>query len=177
MFFELRAAGDSLALVPAVRQMVHDASPNVPVADVKTQAAEIDQTISEERIFAKLCSGFAGLALTIACVGLYGTMAYAVARRTGEIGIRMALGAMRGRIVSMVLGEVLAVAAVGVTAGLAAAWATTRFVESYLFGMKQHDPIVLAAAVLLLIAAAAAAGFAPAWRAARIDPLVALRHE
>jgi ABC-type antimicrobial peptide transport system permease subunit len=84
---------------------------------------------------------------------------------------------MRGQIVWMVLREVLAVAAVGVVAGLGAAWGTSRFVESYLFGMKQHDPAVLAGAVLVLIAAAGAAGFAPAWRAARIDPLVALRHE
>ena len=177
VFFELRAAGDPLALVPAVRRIVHEASPNVSVAEVKTQEAQIDQMISEERTFAQLCSGFAALALAIACVGLYGTMAYTVARRTSEIGIRMALGAMRGRIVWMVLREVLAVAGVGVVAGLGAAWGTTRFVESYLFGLKQHDPVVLAGAVLVLVAAAGVAGFAPAWRAARVDPLVALRHE
>ncbi|HEV8038792.1 MAG TPA: FtsX-like permease family protein, partial [Bryobacteraceae bacterium] len=98
-------------------------------------------------------------------------------RRTSAIGIRMALGAMRGQIVGMVMREVLVVAAVGVVAGLGAAWGTTRFVESYLFGMKQHDPAVLAGAVLVLIVAVGAAGFGPAWRAARIDPLVALRHE
>ncbi len=177
VFFELRAAGDPLALVPAVRQIVHEASPNVPVAEVKTQVAQIDETISQERTFAQLCSGFAALALGIACVGLYGTMAYTVARRTSAIGIRMALGAMRGQIVGIVLREVLVVAAVGVAAGLGVASGTTRFVESYLFGMKQHDPGVLAGAVLVLIVAAAAAGFGPAWRAARIDPLVALRHE
>ena len=177
VFFELRAAGDPLVLVPAVRRIVHDAGPNVPVTEVKTQAAQIDETISQERTFAELCSGFAALALGIACVGLYGTMAYTVARRTSAIGIRMALGAMRGQIVGMVMREVLVVAAVGVVAGLGAAWGTTRFVESYLFGMKQHDPAVLAGAVLVLIVAAGAAGFGPAWRAARIDPLVALRHE
>jgi macrolide transport system ATP-binding/permease protein len=177
MYFELRAAGDPLSLVPAVRQMVHDASPNVPVAEVKTQSAQIDETINQERTFAELCSGFAALALGIACVGLYGIMAYAVTRRTSAIGIRVALGAMRGQIAWMVLREVLAVAAAGVVLGLGAAWATTRFVESYLFGMKQHDPWVLAGSVLVLIAAVGAAGFGPAWRAARIDPLVALRHE
>jgi ABC-type antimicrobial peptide transport system permease subunit len=160
-----------------VRQIVHEASPNVPVAQVKTQAAQIDETISEERTFAQLCSGFAALALGIACVGLYGTMAYTVARRTSAIGIRVALGAMRGQIVWMVLREVLVVAALGVVVGLGAAWVTTRFVESYLFGMKQHDPGVLVGAVLVLIAAAGVAGIGPAWRAARIDPLVALRHE
>jgi predicted permease len=175
--FQLRAAGDALSLVPAVRKIVREASPNVPLANVKTQVAQIDEMISEERTFARLCSGFALLALLIACVGLYGTMAYTVARRTGEIGVRMALGALRGRIVWMVLREVLAVSAVGVMAGLGAALATTRLVESYLFGVKQHDPTVLVAAVLVLILAAVAAGFTPAWRAARIDPLVALRHE
>ncbi|MGD0302628.1 MAG: ABC transporter permease, partial [Bryobacteraceae bacterium] len=149
VFFELRAAGDPLALVPAVRRIVHDASPNVPVTEVKTQAAQIDQMISQERTFAELCSGFAALALGIACVGLYGTMAYTVARRTSAIGIRMALGAVRGQIVGMVMREVLVVAAVGVMAGLGAAWGTTRFVESYLFGMKQHDPAVLVGAVLV----------------------------
>ncbi len=122
VFFELRAAGDPLSLVPAVRQIVHAASPNVPVADVNTQTAQIDQTISEERTFAQLCSGFAVLALAIACVGLYGTMAYTVARRTSEIGIRMALGAMRGQILWTVLREVLTVAGVGAVAGLSAAW-------------------------------------------------------
>ena len=177
VFFELRAAGDPLSLVPAVRRLVHEASPNVPVAGVKTQSAQIDETISQERTFAELSGGIAALALGIACVGLYGTMAYAVTRRTSAIGIRVALGAMRGQIAWMVLREVLAVAAVGVTAGLGAAWATTRFVESYLFGIKQHDPWVLVCAVLVLIASAGAAGFGPAWRAARIDPLVALRHE
>jgi ABC-type antimicrobial peptide transport system permease subunit len=104
-------------------------------------------------------------------------MAYTVARRTSEIGIRVALGAMRGQIVWMVLREVLAVAVAGLAVGLGAAWATTRFLESYLFGMKQNDPGVLVGAVLVLTAAAVAAGCAPAWRAARIDPLAALRHE
>lgn len=177
VFFELRAAGDPLSLVSTVRKIVHEASPNVPIAEVKTQTALIDQMIGQERTFAQLCSGFAVLALMIACVGLYGTMAYTVARRTSEIGIRMALGAMRGQIVWMVLREVLAVAVAGVAVGLGAAWGTTRFVESYLYGMKQNDPAVLVGAVLVLTAAAVAAGCAPAWRAARIDPLAALRHE
>lgn len=97
--FEVRAAGDPLALVNAVRRAVHRASASVPVSEVSTQAARIDQTISQERTFAYLCACFAALALAIACVGLYGTMAYAVARRTNKIGIRMALGAGRRRIV------------------------------------------------------------------------------
>ena len=177
MHFELRAVGDPLALVHDVRRAVHQASPSVAVSEISTQAAQIDQTISQERTFAYLCECFAILALAIACVGLYGTMAYAVARRTNEIGIRMALGAERRRIIWMVLREVFAVGAVGLIIGLAIAWATSRFVESFLFGVKHNDPWSIAAAVLLLLAMALVSGYAPAWKASRIDPIAALRHE
>jgi ABC-type antimicrobial peptide transport system permease subunit len=113
----------------------------------------------------------------IACVGLYGTMAYAVARRTSEIGIRMALGAERQRIIWMVLRQVFALAAAGLAIGLAVAWATTKFLESFLFGLKHDDPLSIGVSTLVLIAAASLAGFAPAWKASRIDPIAALRHE
>jgi macrolide transport system ATP-binding/permease protein len=175
--FELRTTGDPLTAVHAVRRIVHEVSPRVPLFNVKTQAAQIDQTIGQERTFADLCACFAALALIIASVGLYGTMAYAVERRTSEIGIRMALGAERRRIVWMVLRQVLALAAGGLAIGLAAAWATSRFVDAFLFGVKPNDPIAIAVSVLVLIAAALAAGYAPAWKASRIDPMVALRHE
>ena len=175
--FELRTAGDPLALVNAVRRTVRQASASVPVSEVSTQAARIDQTISQERTFAYLCACFAALALAIACVGLYGTMAYAVARRTNEIGIRMALGAERRRIVWMVLREVFALGAAGLAIGLAVAWATSRFVESFLFGIRHNDPWSMAVSVLVLLAVAFLAGYAPAWKASRIDPMAALRHE
>ena len=152
--FELRTAGDPLALVNDVRRTVHQASASVPLSEVTTQAARIDQTISQERTFAWLCACFAALALAIACVGLYGTMAYAVARRTNEIGIRMALGAERRRIVWMVLREVFALGAAGLAIGLAVAWATSRFLESFLFGIKHNDPWSLAVSVLVLFAVA-----------------------
>ena len=128
MTYEVRAAGDPLGLARAVRRVVQQADARVPVSNIGTQAERIDQTISQERTFAWLCACFAALALAIACVGLYGTMAYAVARRTNEIGIRMALGAERRRIVWMVLREVFALGAAGLAIGLAAAWATSRFV-------------------------------------------------
>ena len=175
--FELRAAGDPLALVNTVRQIVLQASPAVPVSDVTTQSRAIEQTISQERTFAGLCGCFAVLALLIACVGLYGSVAYTVARRTGEIGIRMALGAEGGRIIWMVLREVVTLAAAGLGIGLAAAYGLTRFVASFLFGMKPHDPVALSLSVLVLVAAAILAGYAPARRASRIDPMAALRHE
>ena len=177
MIFELRTAGDPLALAGQVRLIVHDVSPKVPVADITTQARRIDSTISQERTFAELCTCFGVLALIMACIGLYGTMAYSVSRRTSEIGIRMALGAQRRLIVWMVLRQVLVLATIGVLAGTAAIWETTTFLKSYLFGLQPNDPVTLSAAVLLLAACAIAAGYAPAWRASKIDPMVALRHE
>jgi macrolide transport system ATP-binding/permease protein len=175
--FELRTAGDPLILVNAVRETVHKANASVPISEVSTQAARIDQTISQERTFAYLCTCFAALALAIACVGLYGTMAYAVARRTNEIGIRMALGAQRKRIVWMVVREVFALGVAGLVIGLAVAWASARFVESFLFGVRRSDPWSIAVSVLVLLAVALVAGYAPAWKASRIDPMAALRHE
>jgi predicted permease len=177
LYFELRTAGNPLSAVAAVRRIVRDASRDVPITEVTTQAQRIEQTISQQRTFAHLGSCFAALALLIACVGLYGAMAYTVARRTGEIGIRMALGAARPKIIWMVLREVLALTAAGLLIGYAAARFTTHFVESLLYGMKANDPLAVAAALGILLAAAVAAGFAPAWRASRIDPAVALRNE
>ena len=177
IFFELRTNGDPIALAGAVRRVVHEASVSVPVSGFKTQAAQIDQTIAQERTFADLCACFALLALVISCVGLYGTMAYAVARRTSEIGIRVALGAERRRIIWMVLREVFTLSAIGLAIGLGAAWETSHFVASFLFGVKPNDPAAMAISVGVLIAAALTAGYMPAWRASRIDPMVALRHE
>jgi ABC-type antimicrobial peptide transport system permease subunit len=113
----------------------------------------------------------------IACVGLYGTVAYNVARRTGELGIRLALGAQRGRLVWMVLREVFVLAAIGIALSVPAALAASKLVESFLFEMKGNDPWSLAAAVGTLLAAALVAGYIPARKASRIDPMAALRHE
>jgi predicted permease len=177
LVFEVRAAGDPMALANSVRQAVQQLDARVPVSNVVTQTKQIDQTIAQERTFATLCTCFAVLAVLIACVGLYGTMAYSVARRTNELGLRMALGAERRRLIWMVLREVLVLAAVGLAIGLPAALASTRLVESFLFGLKPNDVAALTAAALLLVIAAAAAGFGPARRASRIDPWTALRHE
>lgn len=177
MYFEIRTIGDPLALANTVRRIVHEVGPRVPVADVTTQARQIDETIVQERTFADLCTCFGVLALVMACVGLYATMAYAVTRRTNEIGIRMALGAAQRRILWMVLSEVLVLGAVGLVVGLICTWETTAFLKSFLFGLKPDDPLTLGAAAAILIAAAMLAGFVPAWRAARVDPMAALRHE
>jgi macrolide transport system ATP-binding/permease protein len=177
MVYELRTTGDPLRHVTAVREIVHQADPLVPVTDLKTQVAEIDQTINQEIVFAELCTAFAMLALVIAWVGLYGTVSYNVARRTGEIGIRMALGARRGNVVWMVLRGVLMLAIVGLAVSIPTALVTTKFVASFLYGMKPNDPVAMTVAVAILVIAALVAGFLPARRASRIDPMVALRHE
>jgi len=177
LVFELRTAGPPLSAAMAVRRIVHEASPNISIGDIATQKQTIDQTISRERTFADLGACFAALALLIACVGLYGAMAYTVARRTGEIGIRMALGAQPRGIVWMVMREVLAISAGGLIVGYAAARFTTRFLDSFLYGLKANDPLALAAAIAILLAASLAAGYLPAWRASRVDPAAALRNE
>ena len=177
MVYALRTAGDPLAEARTVREIVRQADSRMPVMNVTTQAAEIDRSMNQEIIFARLCTAFAILALVIATVGLYGTMAYGVARRTGEIGIRMALGAQRGAVVRMILRQALALAAVGLAIGVPAALGASRLVESFLFGVKSSDPAVLIVAVLALLGAALTAGYMPAWRASRIDPLMAIRHE
>jgi macrolide transport system ATP-binding/permease protein len=177
MVFVLRTLGDPLRYVDSVREIVRRADPRLPVSEVRTQTADIDQTINQEITFAELCSAFAILALVIAGVGLYGTVSYNVARRTGEIGIRMALGAQRSGVVRMVLREVLLLVAAGLVIGLAAALGTSRFVASFLYGMKANDPLTLAVALTTLLGAAVAAGYAPARKASRIDPMLALRQE
>jgi predicted permease len=175
--YALRTAGDPLGYVKSVHEIVREADSRIPVTNVVTQAAAIDRTISQELTFAKLCTGFAALALLIACVGLYGTMSYNVARQIGEIGIRMALGAQRGTVVWMVLRRVLLLAAAGLAISVPAALIASRLVKSFLFETQPNDPVTLALAGVVLVSAAILAGYAPARRASRIDPLAALRHE
>ncbi len=175
--YALRTAGDPLTYVKSVHDIVREADSRIPVTNVVTQAAEIDRTISREITFAKLCTGFAVLALLMACVGLYGTMSYNVSRQVGEIGIRMALGAQRRAVVWMVLRRVLLLAAVGLAISVPAALIAFRLVKSFLFQTQPNDPGTLALAGVILLSAAILAGYAPARRASRIDPLAALRHE
>jgi predicted permease len=177
MTFVLRTAGDPLPYTSTVREIVRQADARVPITNIQTQNAQIDRAMNQEILFARLCSGFAILALVIACVGLYGTMSYNVARRTGEIGIRMALGARASNVAWMVLREVLWMSLAGLAIGLPVAFATSKLVSSFLFGIKPNDPASLGLAVATLIAAAAIAGYVPARRATRIDPMTALRNE
>jgi predicted lysophospholipase L1 biosynthesis ABC-type transport system permease subunit len=175
--YAMRTERDPLRYVATVRQIVHEAAGRVPVNHLKTLAADIDQTINQEIVFARLCSAFAILALTIACVGLYATMAYAAARRTSEIGLRLALGAGRGAVIWMMLRDVCVLAAVGLAIGASAALAASRLIESFLFETNPNDPRAVALAAAILLTSALAAGYGPAWRASRLDPMVALRHD
>jgi predicted permease len=177
MTYEIRTAGSPLALAGAVRHAVRDVDARLAIHDLETQAAHVDQGISTEITLARLCTAFAVLALIIACVGLYGTVAFNVARRTNEIGIRMTLGAQRRRIVWMVLRDVLVLTAVGVAIGVPLALAASRYVRSWLYGIEPHDPPAIGIAVVALLVCGVTAGLMPARRASRIDPMVAVRHE
>lgn len=177
MVYAVRTDGDPLRHLPAIRQIVQDADARIPVTRVTTQVAEIDQTINQEIVLARLGTAFALLALLIASIGLYGTMSYGVARRTKEIGIRMALGARRGGVVWMVMREVLVLTVIGLAISMPLARGTSKFVDSFLFDVKPHDPIAIGIALATLLAAALLAGYAPARRAARIDPATTLRAE
>jgi len=177
MVFETRTAGNPMDLAPAARETVRRIDSRIAVFDVKSQTAHIDQAISSEITLARLCSLFAALALVIACVGLYGTVAFNVARRTNEIGIRMTLGAARGRILWMVLRSVLVMAAVGLAIGIPLALFASRYVKTLLYGIEPNDPTAIAAGAGALLVCGLVAGFIPARRASRIDPMVAVRWE
>ena len=130
-----------------------------------------------ERLLARLSGFFGALALLLATVGLYGTLSYSVARRRNEIGIRIALGAARGRVIRLVLGEVTRIVAIGVALGAVAALMSTRWVEAFLYGLKPSDPATIIGSAVVLAVVALAAGALPAWRAARVDPISALRED
>jgi macrolide transport system ATP-binding/permease protein len=177
MTYLVRTAGNPLGLANTVRQIVRQIDSRIAVSDLKTQAAHIDEAISQEIALARLCTVFALLALVIACVGLYGTVAFNVTRRTGEIGIRMALGAQRAGIIWLVLRSVLTLELLGLAIGVPVALAGSRYVESLLFGIKPNDPMALTAGVAVLLTAGLLASYVPARRASSIDPMVAVRHE
>ena len=181
MHFEVRIAGDATSLIPAVRQVVRYIDSRLPLFDVRTQTQQIDELLLQERLFAKLTGFFGALALILVCVGLYGVMSYAVARRTSEIGIRMALGAQRWNVLGMVMREVLFLVGIGVAMGIAGSFATARVAEAtvsgLLFGLKTNDATVIVLAAVVLVAVPTFAGLVPARRASRVDPIVALRYE
>jgi len=173
---EVLAEGPPSALTAAVASAVAEVDGSLSL-EFNTMAAQVDASLRRERLLATLSGFFGALALLLAMVGLYGTLSYGVARRRREMGIRLALGAQRARMLRMVLGEVGWMVGIGVVIGTLAALAGMRLVASFLFGVTPSDPVTLVVSALLLAAVAVAAGAAPAWRASRLDPMAALREE
>ncbi|MBO0798928.1 MAG: ABC transporter permease, partial [Blastocatellia bacterium] len=177
MTFQLRTDSDKIDYAAAIQRLAREIDPQLQVFNLKTLTEVVDETLVQERFVAQVASAFSLLALLLTCVGLYGVMSYTVTRRTSEIGIRMALGAQKVDVIRLVMREVLLLVTVGAVIGLAAALGTTRYVAAFLFGLTPNDPMTITLATLLLIGVAALAGYLPARRATKVDPLVALRCE
>jgi predicted permease len=177
MTFAIRTAVEPASLIGQVRQQARELDPTVPVTRMKTMQAQIEESLGRERLVAALASCFGGLAVLLACVGLYGVLSYTVAQKTKEFGVRMALGARHGDIAWLVLRQMLVVLGAGLPLGIGAALASGRLVAPMLYGLKPADPATLAGVTLLLSLIAVIAGYLPARRATRVDPLEALRHE
>jgi predicted permease len=173
----LRTAGDPLAMTETVRTAMREVDPALPIQRFTSQTEQISLRFAQERLFATAYTAFGALALVLACIGLFGLMSYNVARRTNEIGIRMALGAQRGTVVGMVMGESMLLVGIGIALGLAAALWAGRFVKTVLYGLSASDPLTIAAAVAVIAMVAAFAGYLPARRASNVDPMEALRQQ
>ena len=175
--YEIRTRMAPESIIPALRRVVRGVDPELPVVHVRTQQEQIQSDLEEERLFVTFTSGFGMLALVLAAVGIYGVMAYSVAQRTHEIGIRLALGASPRQVLAMVLREASCLSAVGIAGGVGAVFLLGRLVKSMLYGIAPYDPAALSGTALLLLAVALAAGWIPARRAAGVQPLDALRRE
>ncbi len=177
LVFYIRANGDAARLTANIRRVVREVDPNIPVMTIQPLDLKIRDSLYTEQLIALLSEAFGALATLLAAIGLYGVVAYAVARRTPEIGIRMALGAVPVQVVLMILREAGAMAAAGIAIGLGGALALSRLVDSQLFGIKAANPVVLGGAAGVLALVALLAAILPSWKAARIDPVRALKYE
>lgn len=175
--FEVRTAGDPLALAHEATRTVHAFDQELPLSRIRTQEEQIQDSIRDVRLFAMLAMAFGVLALVLACIGIYGLLAYQVAQRTNEIGVRMALGAERRRVLTMVMCNAAWMAIMGIVIGVGVTLELGRLMASLLYEVKFWDPVALAGAALVLMAVALAASWIPARRAAGVDPMQALRHE
>jgi len=174
---ELRTKGDPMALLPSVERVMHGMDPNIPLEKPMSQSAVFEDSYAQQRLFSRLAMFFGLLAALLVGIGLYGTLSYRISRRSTEIGVRMALGAQRGRVLRMVMRESLLVTALGVALGIPLAMMTGHFMESMLFGLEPYDKWTVLASLVGVVAIGLAAGYLPARRAASIDPMQALRSE
>ena len=175
--YEFKTRLDPESIVPQLRKAVQQQDPDLPLIDIRTQQQQIEATMQTERIFVAMTSSFGMLALALASVGIYGVMAYSVANRTNEIGIRLALGAQPRQVLGMILREATWISLTGIAVGLTAAFFLARLVKSMLYGLQPADPVSLISGAVLLIGVGLAASWLPARRAASVQPVEALRHE
>ncbi len=175
--FEVRTAGDPEQMLGAIRKTILSVNEDLPIQNARPLLDNVDRSNAQPRMIAQLCSIFGIIALLLGATGLYGVLSYGVARRTNEIGIRMALGADRGNVIAMVLRETSVMIVIGVVAGVAATFGATRLIAAKLYGLSPMDPATIVASVLMLAVVALVAGYIPAARAARVNPVTALRHE
>ena len=173
----VRTASDPLAFSVPIQKQIAELDPELPVSDVLTMQQIIERSLGNASLSASLVLGFAVLSLVLASVGLYGVLSYLTTQRTGEIGIRMALGAQREEVLRLMLGDGLRPALYGLVLGLAASVGAVRLIQSMLYGTRPLDPAIFAAVAATLLVVAALACLVPAWRASRIDPMQALRTE
>jgi predicted permease len=177
LLLAVRADGQPADIINEVQKELRAVGSDILLTNITTLNEQVNQSLLQERLVATLSLFFGVLALLLASIGLYGVMSYNVARRTHEMGIRLALGAQRGNVVRMVMREILLVVIIGITIGLGAALATTRFISSLLFSLTPNDPLTIVAAAFLMLLVAVVAGYLPARRASRVDPMVSLRHD
>ena len=173
----MRTAGDPMAMTETVRSAMREVDPTLPIQKFTSQTEQISLRFAQEKLFATAYTAFGGLALVLACVGLFGLMSYNVSRRTNEIGIRMALGAQRSTVVGMVMGESMLLVAIGIAMGLGGALWAGRFVKTVLYGLSATDAVTIGGAVVLIAVVSAVAGYLPARKASKVDPMVALHQQ